>query len=224
MDSGCEVAALSFRCRNAPVPCNVVASSCKTLAGELAGGRGMGRRKELLPGPCCAVIGHGEIDGINPPRSPPWAQDGPGGPVTLASLSGSPVPIGHLCGMSPDCKLELRVRRVCARVFARVCGFSERTSFSELDSSPPECPDGADNAAPGSGEFRAIAGVESVSDAGFAGDGAVFLHVSSLVQFSPVSVTSLVWRDWHGIGGILRRRQLRSRERCLRSWVSLPGK
>lgn len=100
----------------------------------------------------------------------------PAGPVILASLSGSPGPIGHLCGMSPDCKLELRVRRVCARVFARAraCVSSERRSFPELDSSPPECPDGADNAAPGSGEFRAVAGVESVSDAAFAGDGAVF--------------------------------------------------
>ncbi|XP_032970879.1 uncharacterized protein LOC117027337 isoform X2 [Rhinolophus ferrumequinum] len=98
----------------------------------------------------------------------------PAGPVILASLSGSPVPIGHLSGLSPDRKLQLRVRRVCARVFARACVFSERRSFSELDSSPPECPDGADNAASGSGEFRAIAGVESVSHAGFAGDGAVF--------------------------------------------------
>lgn len=116
-------------------------------------GGGWGRLRELLPGPCCALIGHGEIDGISPPRSPPRAQDGSGWTCHLASLSGSPGPIGHQCGMSPDRKLELRVRRACARVFARACVFSERRSFSELDSSPPECPDGADNAAP-QGQWR----------------------------------------------------------------------
>lgn len=154
VDSGCEAAALTVISRHAPVPCNGVASSWKTLAGELAGGGGEGGRlKEVLPGPCCALIGHGEIDGLKPPRSPPPAQDGSGWTCHLASLSGSPGPIGHQCGMSPDCKLELRVRRVCARVFARACVFSERRSFSELDSSPPECPDGADSAAP-QGQWR----------------------------------------------------------------------
>lgn len=134
VDSGCEVAALTSNFRNAPVPCNAVASSWQTLAGEIAGG-GVGRIKELLPGSCCAVIGRGEIDGINPPGSPPWAQDGSAGPVVLASLSGSPVPIGHVSGMSPDCKLELRVRRVCARVFGRA-----RVYFQSVEVSPSWTP------------------------------------------------------------------------------------
>lgn len=37
---GCQVVTLTFRSRNAPVPCNVVASSWKTLAGRIAGGGG----------------------------------------------------------------------------------------------------------------------------------------------------------------------------------------